>query len=70
MRQRPKGGKLPSASLVNMREECRAQGRFALLSTTLVERIREGKERGEQAIVLLNRRGWSPIVSCQSCGHT
>ena len=70
MRQRPKGGTLPTASLVNMRDECKVQGRFALLSTTLIERIRESKERDEQAIILLNRRGWSPIVSCQSCGHT
>ena len=70
MRQRPKGGQLPTASLVNMRDECKVQGRFAMLSTTLIERIREGKQRQEQAIILLNRRGWSPIVSCQSCGHT
>ena len=60
MRQRPNGYKLPTASLVNMRDECKVQGRFAMLSTTLVERIRESKERGEQAIVLLNRRGGPP----------
>ncbi|TVR46380.1 MAG: primosomal protein N' [Planctomycetota bacterium] len=70
MVKRPLGGQLPTARLINMREESQAQGRFALLSLDLVTRLRQGRERGEQSIILLNRRGWSPIVSCTACGHT
>ncbi|MFL5886261.1 MAG: primosomal protein N' [Thermoleophilaceae bacterium] len=33
------------------------------------EALDEVRERGEKAIVLLNRRGWSNFLSCRSCGH-
>lgn len=67
--KRPLGGKLPSPVLIDMREECHAQKRQAHVSRELITRLREIKARGEQAIVLLNRRGWSPVVSCTACGH-
>lgn len=70
LRNRPLGGSLPVPLLVDMREECREQKRGAQVSRALVERLREVKARGEQAIVLLNRRGWSPVVSCSGCGAT
>ena len=70
LRNRPLGGKLPAPVLVDMRVECHAQKRSATICRELVERLRQVKDRGEQAIVLLNRRGWSPVVSCQECGHT
>ncbi|HTM19522.1 MAG TPA: primosomal protein N', partial [Kofleriaceae bacterium] len=49
--------------------ECHEQGRQAHLSRALIGRLRATREAGMQAIVLLNRRGWSPVVSCRSCGH-
>lgn len=70
LKNRPLGGKLPTPTLIDMREECHRQRRAATISSELIERLKQVKERGEQAIVLLNRRGWSPVVSCQSCGHT
>jgi primosomal protein N' (replication factor Y) len=66
--QRPKGGQLPVPTIVDMRLECQEQRRAVHVSRLLLTRLRAVRERGEQAIVLLNRRGWSPVVSCQSCG--
>ena len=68
--QRPLGGQLPTPHLVDMREECKLQGRSATISRLLIERLRAVRDAGEQAIVLLNRRGWSPVVSCGACGAT
>ena len=66
--QRPKGGQLPVPTIVDMRKECQEQHKAVHISRLLLERLRLVRGRGEQAIVLLNRRGWSPVVSCQSCG--
>jgi primosomal protein N' (replication factor Y) len=68
LRSRPRGGRLPSPVVVDMREECHRQKAQALISLELVERLRMVKRNHEQAIVLLNRRGWSPVVMCQACG--
>jgi primosomal protein N' (replication factor Y) len=70
LRNRPLGGKLPAPVLVDMRAECHAQRKAATISRELITRLGEVRARGEQAIVLLNRRGWSPVVSCRECGHT
>ena len=40
-----------------------------ILSEPLVEGIRDRLERGEQSILLLNRRGYASFVQCRSCGH-
>ena len=40
------------------------------LSRRLVELLGETRERGEQAIVLINRRGYSSFVLCRECGET
>ncbi|MBA2479389.1 MAG: primosomal protein N' [Planctomycetes bacterium] len=69
LKKRPLGGRLPTPLVVDMREECHAQKKQAHLSRELIDRLRGVQERGEQAIVLLNRRGWSPVVSCTDCGH-
>lgn len=39
-----------------------------LFSPQLIERIRAALERGEQAILFQNRRGFSPVIECRSCG--
>ena len=66
--KRPLAGKLPVPVLVDMRLECQAQRKQAIISRELLARLEGVRDRGEQAIVLLNRRGWSPILSCTSCG--
>ncbi|MBV9624821.1 MAG: primosomal protein N' [Acidobacteria bacterium] len=63
--QRP----LPEVEIVDMRREFQETGREQVLSRKLIEEIRERLERNEQAIVLLNRRGYSPLVLCRSCGN-
>ena len=64
--QRP----LPEVELVDMRAEFQQSGEDEVFSRRLTEEIRERLERGEQAMILLNRRGYSPVVLCRSCGET
>jgi primosomal protein N' (replication factor Y) len=64
--QRP----LPEVELVDMRQEFQETGREQVISRKLIEEIRLRLERKEQAIVLLNRRGYSPVALCRACGKT
>ena len=58
---------LPAVEIVDMRDELR-QGNAGLLSRRLQDRIERSLARGEQAILLLNRRGMSTVVLCRTCG--
>jgi primosomal protein N' (replication factor Y) len=60
---------LPSVRIVDMREELR-RGNRAMFSRDLAEALRERLGRGEQTVLLLNRRGHSTFVMCRSCGFT
>jgi primosomal protein N' (replication factor Y) (superfamily II helicase) len=64
--QRP----LPEVELVDMRQEFQETGHEQVVSRKLIEEIRLRLERKEQAMVLLNRRGYSPVVLCRTCGKT
>jgi primosomal protein N' (replication factor Y) (superfamily II helicase) len=64
--QRP----LPEVELVDMRQEFQETGNEQVISRKLLEEIRLRLERKEQAMVLLNRRGYSPVVLCRACGKT
>lgn len=57
------------AEIVDMREVFREGGRPAVFSPELLAAIEETHARGEQSIVLLNRRGYSSFVLCRSCGE-
>ncbi|HEX8719832.1 MAG TPA: primosomal protein N' [Pyrinomonadaceae bacterium] len=57
------------AEIVDMREVFRVGGKPAVFAPELLEAIEETHARGEQAIVLLNRRGYSSFVLCRSCGE-
>lgn len=59
---------MPKIMIVNMIDELR-RGNYNLLSKTLSEKLIEVIEKKEQAILFLNRRGFSKQVSCKSCGH-
>ena len=59
---------LPEVELVDMREEFQETGKETVISRKLIEEIRLRLERKEQAMVLLNRRGYSPVVLCRTCG--
>jgi primosomal protein N' (replication factor Y) len=69
MLERVNARPLPAVELVDMREEFRATGQEQLFSRRLIEEVTATLERGEQAIVLLNRRGYSFVVMCRSCGE-
>lgn len=61
---------LPVVEVVDMREEFERHGRGVLFSSLLQEKMAHRLARDEQILVLLNRRGYSPVVLCRSCGHT
>ncbi len=61
---RATGRELPSVTLVNT-----AGGGHSLLSRELLAAIGKRTSRGEQSIILLNRRGHSPVQMCLACGH-
>lgn len=58
---------LPEIECVDMRGELNS-GNRDILSRALVELLKKTVADGQQAILLLNRRGWSTIVMCRSCG--
>ena len=60
---------LAGVQLVDMREEYAASGPDVVLSRRLVEAIGARLERGEQSLLLLNRRGYATSVLCRQCGH-
>ena len=60
---------MPEVRVVNMAEEFKRAGRNVVLSQPLCEELTACMERREQAIVLLNRRGFARTVICRSCGH-
>ena len=61
---------LARVTLVNMRDEYAAGGPDIVVSRPLREAIGERLARGEQAVVLLNRRGYASAVLCRGCGNT
>lgn len=68
LRERYGGARLPEAVIVDMREELRL-GNQSPISQRLQSSLERVKERGEQAILFLNRRGYSSQVSCKGCGE-
>lgn len=65
--ERAGGSVLPIVNIVDMKEEVK-KGNF-ILSDILKNKIGEVLDRGEQAIILLNRRGYSSTISCRECGY-
>jgi primosomal protein N' (replication factor Y) len=61
---------MAGAEIVDMRNVFKAFGKEASFSPELVKAIEETHERGEQSIILLNRRGFSQFVLCRSCGES
>ena len=51
-----------------MRQEFQETGQEQVISRKLAAEIKERLERKEQVMVLLNRRGYSPVVLCRTCG--
>lgn len=65
--KRVNGKELPKVELIDMNKEVgKAKGHFSL---PLIDKINKIIERGEQVILLLNRRGYSSFVTCSNCGE-
>ena len=61
---------LAAAHIVDMREVFARHKKPQVFSEELLEAIETTHTRGEQSIILLNRRGYSSFVLCRSCGET
>jgi primosomal protein N' (replication factor Y) len=61
---------MPEMKLVNLQDMYSAQRGLNLISEPLAERLREILEKKEQAILLLNKRGYSNFIYCPSCKYT
>ncbi|MEA5049062.1 MAG: primosomal protein N' [Eubacteriales bacterium] len=59
---------LPHVEIVDMREEFQA-GNNEIFSGRLVTLLDECYQNGRQAMLFINRRGYSTFVSCRNCGH-
>lgn len=66
--QRVASGSLPSIQVVNLKTETDKTSADVILSNILKEKIQERLERHEQVMLLINRRGFAPVMLCPSCG--
>ena len=58
---------LPSIQAIDLLQEPPERGRW--IAPRLVKALEETLERGEQALMFLNRRGYAPLTLCRTCGH-
>ncbi len=68
LKNRVLNSKLPEVIIVDMIDEIKK--RNSILSSTLKYELISTLEKGEQAIILLNRRGHSTYINCSNCGYT
>ncbi len=61
------GATLPSVAAIDLRDHPPERGRF--ISPLLAEAVQATFDRGEQAMLFLNRRGYAPLTLCRACGH-
>jgi primosomal protein N' (replication factor Y) len=64
--QRFGGAHLPAIEPIDLRVEGPPRGRF--IAPRLAEAVRTSIERGAQALLFLNRRGYAPLTLCRQCG--
>lgn len=68
--QRPAGSRLPHVQVVDLRECYKETRRKVVFSPLLLKALRDTLARGEQAMLLLNRRGFENFWMCRACGRT
>lgn len=68
MKERIAGRPLPDIEIVNMCDELRC-GNNGFMSRRLKSELSDCMEEGNQAIIFINRRGFSSFVMCPSCGY-
>ena len=62
------GVEMPEIEVVDIKDLKRRKMMVGMFSPLLLCKVREALERGEQAIIFQNRRGYSPIIECRQCG--
>lgn len=69
--ERHAGAALPAMDIVDMRKTPPEKGDWgrSWLAPPVVQAVTETLERGEQALLFLNRRGYAPLTLCRGCGH-
>ena len=65
--ERPGAAVLPDVQLVDLKEHVPEKGMF--LSQPLLDAVADVTEKGEQALLYLNRRGYAPLIICRQCGE-
>lgn len=68
MPSRVMGRPMPAVIVVDMRQEM-AAGNRSIFSLPLMAKLGECIQRGHQAMLFLNRRGYNTFVSCRACGY-
>jgi primosomal protein N' (replication factor Y) len=61
------GAHLPDITAIDMREEPPEKGQW--IAPRLAREVFATLDRGEQALLFLNRRGYAPLTLCNACGH-
>ena len=60
---------LPSTQIIDLTDKSLIDRQTKIFSSVLLKKLTRVVENGEQAILLINRRGYSSYVTCSSCGH-
>ena len=66
--ERYKGIELPEIQVVDIKDLQHRKMMNGPFSPLLLSKVREALERGEQAILFQNRRGYAPMIECKQCG--
>ena len=66
--ERYKGIELPEIKVVDIKDLQHRKMMNGPFSPLLLTKVREALERGEQAILFQNRRGYAPMIECKQCG--
>jgi primosomal protein N' (replication factor Y) (superfamily II helicase) len=64
------GLQLPEIIIVDNKEEMKRRTLHGNFTSRLIEELKAALERGEQAILFQNRRGYAPTMACPTCGWT
>lgn len=70
MQERFGGLALPELHLIDLREQHKTKQMHSIFSAPLLDQLQAALDKGEQAILFQNRRGYAPALECQVCGWT
>lgn len=68
LKERPLNRPMPQTEIVDMRRELE-EGNRSIFSRKLYEELKDVLSKGQQAMLFINRRGFSTFVSCRKCGY-